>query len=140
MPIYAYRCSACGHAKDVLQKMSDPLLHTCPACGAETFTKQLTAAGFQLKGTGWYATDFKGGPAPTAGAGEGAAGGAADAGGEGGEKAKPADAAASPAAATAGASTAAAAPSAAPAPASDSGRSTGPAAPSKGAGGPNAGH
>ena len=61
MPIYAYRCSSCGHAKDVLQKISDPLLTTCPACGAETFAKQLTAAGFQLKGSGWYATDFKGG-------------------------------------------------------------------------------
>ena len=59
MPIYAYRCAACGHAKDVLQKMSDPLLSTCPACGAEAFTKQVTAAGFQLKGSGWYATDFK---------------------------------------------------------------------------------
>ncbi len=67
MPIYAYRCSACGHAKDVLQKMSDPVLSTCPACGAETFTKQVTAAGFQLKGSGWYATDFKGsGAAPAA--------------------------------------------------------------------------
>jgi putative FmdB family regulatory protein len=65
MPIYAYRCSACGHSKDVLQKMSDPVLHTCPACGAEAFTKQVTAAGFQLKGSGWYATDFKGsGAAP----------------------------------------------------------------------------
>ncbi len=53
MPIYAYRCTDCGHAKDVLQKMSDPLLHTCPACGAEAFTKQVTAAGFQLKGSGW---------------------------------------------------------------------------------------
>jgi len=61
MPIYAYRCGECGHAKDVLQKMSDPVLTTCPACGAEAFTKQLTAAGFQLKGSGWYATDFKGG-------------------------------------------------------------------------------
>lgn len=61
MPIYAYRCSACGHAKDVLQKMSDPVLSTCPACGAEAFSKQLTAAGFQLKGSGWYVTDFKGG-------------------------------------------------------------------------------
>ncbi len=60
MPIYAYRCSACGHAKDVLQKISDPLLTTCPACAAEAFTKQVTAAGFQLKGSGWYATDFKG--------------------------------------------------------------------------------
>ncbi len=65
MPIYAYRCAACGHAKDVLQKMSDPQLTQCPACGAETFQKQVTAAGFQLKGSGWYATDFKGGaPAP----------------------------------------------------------------------------
>lgn len=63
MPIYAYRCTACGHAKDVLQKMSDPLLTTCPVCGAEAFTKQVTAAGFQLKGSGWYVTDFKGGGA-----------------------------------------------------------------------------
>ena len=61
MPIYAYRCESCGHAKDVLQKMSDPVLTTCPACGAETFHKQVTAAGFQLKGSGWYATDFRGG-------------------------------------------------------------------------------
>jgi len=61
MPIYAYRCASCGHAQDVLQKMSDPLLTVCPACGAETFTKQLTAAGFQLKGSGWYVTDFRGG-------------------------------------------------------------------------------
>lgn len=61
MPIYAYRCDACGHAKDVLQKISDPVLSTCPACGADAFRKQLTAAGFQLKGSGWYATDFKGG-------------------------------------------------------------------------------
>ncbi len=72
MPIYAYRCSACGHAKDVLQKLSDAPLTACPACGAESFSKQLTAAGFQLKGSGWYATDFKGGaaaaPAPAAAA------------------------------------------------------------------------
>jgi putative FmdB family regulatory protein len=61
MPIYAYRCDACGHAKDVLQKMSDPVLSVCPACGADAFRKQLTAAGFQLKGSGWYVTDFKGG-------------------------------------------------------------------------------
>jgi putative FmdB family regulatory protein len=73
MPIYAYRCETCGHAKDVLQKMSDPLLSTCPACGAETFRKQVTAAGFQLKGSGWYVTDFRGGdgakgkPAPEVG-------------------------------------------------------------------------
>lgn len=61
MPIYAYKCSACGFAKDVLQKISDPVLTDCPTCGAASFSKQLTAAGFQLKGSGWYATDFKGG-------------------------------------------------------------------------------
>jgi putative FmdB family regulatory protein len=61
MPIYAYKCDACGHAKDVLQKMSDAPLTDCPVCGAPKFNKQLTAPGFQLKGTGWYATDFKGG-------------------------------------------------------------------------------
>ncbi len=61
MPIYAYRCDACGHAKDVLQKISDPLLTTCPACGAESYKKQVTAAGFQLKGSGWYVTDFRDG-------------------------------------------------------------------------------
>ena len=61
MPIYAYKCESCGFAKDVLQKMSDPLLTDCPSCGTPAFKKQLTAAGFQLKGSGWYATDFKGG-------------------------------------------------------------------------------
>jgi putative FmdB family regulatory protein len=66
MPIYAYKCASCGHANDVLQKLSDPLLTVCPACGASAFNKQVTAAGFQLKGSGWYATDFKGGPAQTA--------------------------------------------------------------------------
>jgi len=60
MPIYAYRCTSCSYAKDVLQKVSDPPLTDCPACGASTYVKQLTAAGFQLKGSGWYATDFKG--------------------------------------------------------------------------------
>lgn len=68
MPIYAYKCDACGHAKDVLQKMSDAPLTECPACGAPKFSKQLTAPGFQLKGTGWYATDFKGGGATGAAA------------------------------------------------------------------------
>ena len=63
MPIYAYKCGSCGHAKDVLQKMSADPLTVCPACGAEAFTKQLTAAGFQLKGSGWYVTDFRGGNA-----------------------------------------------------------------------------
>ncbi|MEW6705600.1 MAG: FmdB family zinc ribbon protein [Pseudomonadota bacterium] len=63
MPIYAYRCADCGHTKDVLQKLSDPVLTTCPACGKDSFAKQLTAAGFQLKGSGWYVTDFRGGNA-----------------------------------------------------------------------------
>ena len=95
MPIYAYRCSACGHAKDVLQKMADPLLTTCPACGAEAFSKQVTAAGFQLKGSGWYVTDFKGGGNGTsAPAVSGAAAGVADGGakpsGDGGGGSTPA--------------------------------------------------
>ena len=66
MPIYAYKCSSCQHERDVLQKVSDPALTVCPQCGAATFAKQLTAAGFQLKGSGWYATDFKNRPAPEA--------------------------------------------------------------------------
>jgi putative FmdB family regulatory protein len=61
MPIYAYRCSNCGLEKDAMQKMSDAPLTTCPQCKTETLVKQLTAAGIQLKGSGWYATDFKGG-------------------------------------------------------------------------------
>ena len=61
MPIYAYKCESCGHTKDVLQKMSDAPLTDCPQCGAPAFKKQLTAAGFQLKGSGWYVTDFRGG-------------------------------------------------------------------------------
>jgi len=60
MPIYAYRCSNCGHAQDVLQKISDPVLTVCAACGQPTYVKQVTAAGFQLKGSGWYVTDFRG--------------------------------------------------------------------------------
>jgi putative FmdB family regulatory protein len=65
MPIYAYKCSSCGHEKDVLQKVTDAPLSGCPACGAASFAKQITAAGFQLKGNGWYATDFKNGSAAT---------------------------------------------------------------------------
>ena len=61
MPIYAYRCNSCGHAQDVLQKMSDPVLTVCPVCNAAAYAKQVTAAGFQLKGSGWYVTDFRGG-------------------------------------------------------------------------------
>ena len=69
MPIYVYSCTSCGLQKDVMQKMSDEPLTTCPECGKETFAKQLTAAGFQLKGNGYYATDFKNPPqSKTAGA------------------------------------------------------------------------
>ena len=110
MPIYAYKCSACGFAKDALQKMSDAPLTVCPACGASAFEKQVTAAGFLLKGSGWYVTDFRDGGGKTAAkpadapAAEGAA--------------KPAEAAPAPAAAApASAPAPAAAPSPAPAPA-----------------------
>lgn len=78
MPIYAYKCDACGHSKDVLQKMSDQPLTDCPACGAASFKKQLTAAGFQLKGSGWYVTDFRGGNSGQPAAADGAATPAAD--------------------------------------------------------------
>ena len=75
MPIYAYKCTSCGQSKDVLQKISDAQLTVCPFCGEPTFTKQVTAAGFQLKGSGWYATDFRGGnttaSAPASDTGEG---------------------------------------------------------------------
>ncbi len=91
MPIYAYKCESCGHAKDVLQKMSDPPLSDCPACGKPAFAKQLTAAGFQLKGSGWYATDFRGGSGAAAGAAAATEGAAPASSGE----------AAAPAAATA---------------------------------------
>ena len=60
MPIYEYRCSACGHQDEFLQKVSDPAVTECPACGKPALQKLLSAAGFQLKGSGWYATDFKG--------------------------------------------------------------------------------
>lgn len=65
MPIYEYRCNECGFQKDFLQKMSDAPLTTCPECRKESLSKMVTAAGFQLKGNGYYATDFKGSPAPT---------------------------------------------------------------------------
>jgi putative FmdB family regulatory protein len=96
MPIYAYRCDDCGFAKDVLQKMSDPVLTDCPNCGKATFKKQLTAAGFQLKGTGWYATDFRGGTPPATGV----ATGPSDAKPEAKSEAKPAAPAATPAGST----------------------------------------
>lgn len=104
MPLYAYKCESCGFAKDALQKMSDAPLTVCPNCGKDTFRKQLTAAGFQLKGSGWYVTDFRGG--------NNAAGAPAVAKSEGGEGAAPA-----PAAAPAAGGTPAPAPAAAPAPA-----------------------
>jgi putative FmdB family regulatory protein len=63
MPIYEYRCSSCGAQKDVMQKISDAPLTKCPECGQEAFAKQISAAGFQLKGSGYYATDFKNKPA-----------------------------------------------------------------------------
>jgi len=99
MPIYAYRCETCGFAKDVLQKMSDDPLTQCPECGKDSFRKQVTAAGFQLKGSGWYVTDFRGGSggtsAPAAGAatsapaatssGEGASASSASSASAGGE-------------------------------------------------------
>jgi putative FmdB family regulatory protein len=114
MPIYAYKCESCGHAKDVLQKMSDAPLTDCPACGAPAFKKQLTAAGFQLKGSGWYVTDFRGGDgaskAPKSAEGE-ASSTAAASGSD-----KPGDSAATPSTTTA-ATPAAAAASPAPAPA-----------------------
>jgi putative FmdB family regulatory protein len=59
MPIYEYRCTSCGYQNDYLQKLSEPPLTDCPECKQSTFAKQVTAAGFQLKGSGWYATDFK---------------------------------------------------------------------------------
>ncbi|MGE8704232.1 MAG: FmdB family zinc ribbon protein [Achromobacter sp.] len=104
MPIYAYKCSACGYAKDVLQKISDAPLSVCPECGQSTFSKQVTAAGFQLKGSGWYVTDFR-----NNGSGNSSSGNSSNPG------AAPASAPAS-ADSAAPAATPAAAPAAAPAP------------------------
>ena len=66
MPIYEYRCDACGHEHEAIRKFSDPALTTCPACGKEALVKKVSAAGFQLKGSGWYQTDFRGGGKPAA--------------------------------------------------------------------------
>ena len=124
MPIYAYKCASCGHAKDVLQKISDAPLTTCPACGAEAFSKQLTAAGFQLKGSGWYVTDFRDGnkAASKAASPDGAKdtdqGNAASAESSGAPADKAADKSAASAAPAASAPAAAAAPSPAAAPSS----------------------
>ncbi|MEN3291619.1 MAG: hypothetical protein V7642_872 [Burkholderiales bacterium] len=96
MPIYSYRCESCGFDKDVLQKVSDAPLTVCPSCSQSSFKKQLTAAGFQLKGSGWYVTDFRGGsggaskpaanssePAPAAPASDAASTSSGDATGSG---------------------------------------------------------
>ena len=125
MPIYAYRCASCGFEKDTLQKLSDAPLTQCPECGKETYSKQVTAAGFQLKGSGWYVTDFRGGnttaaPKPagdsTAAAGDAAPAGAAGTGDSGNVAASAGSAAGSSAS-----STGSAASSSGSAPAADSG-------------------
>ena len=130
MPIYAYRCDQCGHAKDVLQKVSDPVLTVCPACGQATFRKQVTAAGFQLKGSGWYVTDFRGDKKPAKGAEAAGAEGAAAGAGANGEAATTAGKSesgaaakteAAPAAAAASSDGAPKAPATAPAPSTPSG-------------------
>jgi putative FmdB family regulatory protein len=96
MPIYAYRCDECGFAKDVLQKIADPVLTVCPSCGKSSFKKQVTAAGFQLKGSGWYVTDFRGGNAPATGTAPAAESGSST--GSGNDSAAPASTPAAPAA------------------------------------------
>ncbi len=113
MPIYAYKCESCGHQQDVLQKVSDPVLTDCPACGRPALVKQITAAGFQLKGSGWYVTDFRNNGAPAT-AKKDAAGAPAPA----------SDAAAPPAAAPAPSAAAAPAAPAAPAPSPAAGGSS----------------
>ena len=88
MPLYEYRCSACGHQQEFLQKWSDEPLTVCTSCGKPTFQKMLTAAGFQLKGSGWYATDFRNKGAAPAKAADGAKPEAGSAKAEGGGEAK----------------------------------------------------
>jgi putative FmdB family regulatory protein len=100
MPIYAYRCEDCGFTKDVLQKISDPVLTVCPSCAKPSFKKQVTAAGFQLKGSGWYVTDFRGGTPPATGAATNGNGAAPAASSESSAAAAPA--AAAPAASSSG--------------------------------------
>jgi len=78
MPIYEYRCSECGFQEEYLQKVSEPPLSVCPSCGKATFQKLLSAAGFQLKGSGWYATDFRNSGTKAAKSGDSKPGGAAD--------------------------------------------------------------
>jgi len=122
MPIYAYRCQSCGFAKDVLQKMSDAPLTQCPECGTDAFRKQVTAAGFQLKGSGWYVTDFRGGNSGN-NAGNNSGGAASNDSDASASKtdSKPDAAGSSDSAASTTAAAAAPAPAAASAPASGSG-------------------
>ena len=124
MPIYAYKCESCGHAKDFLQKMSDPPLTDCPACGKSALVKQVTAAGFQLKGSGWYVTDFRGGDnSASKAAGEAKAdtpSGASTADAGGADSAKPATASSTE---SSGGTSAPAATTSTPAPSSPSTRS-----------------
>lgn len=114
MPIYAYRCDSCGARKDVLQKVSDVALTTCPECGAESFRKELTAPAFQLKGSGWYVTDFRDNGKPKdKPAGDAAGGAPASTGSDaGGSSASAASASASSGSASTPAPAAPAAPSA----------------------------
>ena len=88
MPIYEYRCSSCGFQKEYLRKISDPLLTDCPECGKQTFSKMLTAAGFQLRGSGWYATDFRNSGARPAAKADGAGAGKGEGKAEGTSEAK----------------------------------------------------
>jgi putative FmdB family regulatory protein len=121
VPIYAYKCSSCGHAEDTLQKLSAAPLTTCPACQQETYVKQVTAAGFQLKGSGWYVTDFR-----NNGGSAGAAGSAAAKGGvSGGSSDGAASGTATDSSASKDSST------------SDSGSKAAPASPSSGTGSTN---
>ena len=84
MPIYEYRCAQCGHQQEFLQKVSDAPLTQCPKCNQPALAKMVTAAGFQLKGSGWYATDFKNKSASSPAKADTAKG-------DGGGEAKPAD-------------------------------------------------
>jgi putative FmdB family regulatory protein len=88
MPIYEYRCASCGHQQEFLQKVSDAPQTVCPRCGEASLAKMLTAAGFQLKGSGWYATDFRNKGAPPAKAADGAKPEAGSAKAEGSGEAK----------------------------------------------------
>ncbi|MDM8545822.1 FmdB family zinc ribbon protein [Candidatus Venteria ishoeyi] len=75
MPIYEYACDACKHELEIIQKMSDEPETVCPSCGEETLKKRISAAGFRLKGGGWYETDFKNSTPPASGGGGGCGGG-----------------------------------------------------------------